>query len=233
MAGDWIKFDASTPEKPEVLGITVTMGWDDPDLTVGKLLRVWRWFDQQTLDGNAASVSLALLNRIAGVSGFAEAMVKFKWLIANEDGISLPNFHKHNGKTAKTRCQTAKRVANLKTNAETNATSVSGALPREEKRRDNKAHAAPKFDARAELISHGVSEQTASDWLEMRKKKRAAVTDTVLRMHIAEAGKASLPLERCLRISCNRGWTGFEAAWLRPEDKAQQSTTTPRREVVL
>lgn len=216
MAGDWIKFDASTPEKPEVLGITVTMGWDDPDLTVGKLLRVWRWFDQQTLDGNAASVSLALLNRIAGVSGFAEAMVKFKWLIANEDGISLPNFHKHNGKTAKTRCQTAKRVANLKTNAETNATSVSGALPREEKRREDSNNAgaqATKFDIRLELATCGVDDRIAEDWIKHRKAKRASVTETVLREHIAEAEKASLPLGKALAYASNAGWQAFRADW--------------------
>jgi len=35
MAGDWIKFECSLPEKPETLAITVAMGWDDPDLTVG------------------------------------------------------------------------------------------------------------------------------------------------------------------------------------------------------
>jgi hypothetical protein len=215
MAGDWIKFDASTPEKPEVLGITVTMGWDDPDLTVGKLLRVWRWFDQQTLDGNAESVSLALLNRIAGVSGFAEAMVKFNWLVVTESGISLPNFHKHNGKTAKTRCQTAKRVANLKTNAETNAASVSKALPREEKRREDSSAVAQtvKFDIRAELKSCGVDDRVAEDWIKHRKTKGASVTETVLKAHISEAGKASLPLGKALAYACVAGWQGFRADW--------------------
>ena len=34
MAGDWLKMECSTPDKPEVLAITAHMGWDDPDLTV-------------------------------------------------------------------------------------------------------------------------------------------------------------------------------------------------------
>lgn len=133
MAGDWIKFEVSTPEKQEVLAITVAMGWDDPDLTVGKLLRVWRWFDQQTVEGNAPGVSAALLDRIAGVSGFAKAMADVGWLIIEESGISLPNFGRHNGKTAKERALTAKRVAahKAKANGEGNAASVSEALPRE------------------------------------------------------------------------------------------------------
>ncbi|RFP32435.1 hypothetical protein [Duganella sp. BJB476] len=142
MAGDWLKFEANTPEKREVFGIAVALGWPDPDLVVGKLLKIWRWFDQQTVDGNAQSVTLALLDNVCGVSGFAKAMCDVGWLVQNDGGVSLPNFGWHNGKTAKARCQTAKRVSSHKTNAKgnakTNADSVTPALPREEKRREDK-----------------------------------------------------------------------------------------------
>lgn len=142
MAGDWLKMDSSTPEKPEVLAITARMGWDDPDTTVGKLFRVWRWFDQHTTDGNAPRVTSALLDRIAGVTGFAAAMQAEGWLVVSESGLSLPKFDRHNGATAKARAQTAKRVAshrcNGEGNAESNADSVTGALAREEKRREER-----------------------------------------------------------------------------------------------
>lgn len=140
MAGEWLKLEACTPEKSEVLAITARMGWDDADLTVGKLFRIWRWFDQQTTDGNAWGVTTALLDRIVGVSGFCEAVHSVGWLCINETGISLPNFERHNGNTAKSRALTAKRVANHKANAkgnaQGNADTVSSALPREEKKRE-------------------------------------------------------------------------------------------------
>lgn len=140
MAGEWIKFEASTPEKREVFSITAAMGWTDPDLTVGKLLKVWRWFDQQTVGGNADGVTLALLDSIIGVTGFAQAMCNVGWLVSDEHGVSLPNFDRHNGKTAKERALTAKRVSKHKTNASNNAKgnagTVSGALPKEEKNRE-------------------------------------------------------------------------------------------------
>lgn len=140
MAGEWIKFEASTPEKREVFSITAAMGWTDPDLTVGKLLKVWRWFDQQTVGGNADGVTLVLLDSIIGVSGFAQAMCNVGWLVADEKGVSLPNFDRHNGKTAKERALTAKRVAKHKGNgngnAKGNADTVTGALPKEEKSRE-------------------------------------------------------------------------------------------------
>lgn len=140
MAGEWLKFESSLPEKPETLAITVAMGWDDPDLTVGKLMRLFRWFDQHTLDGNAQGVTPALLDRIIGVSGFVAAVAATGWIVIGDTFVSLHNFDHHNGATAKSRAQTAKRVARHKGNAdangEGNAGSVSPALPREEKKRE-------------------------------------------------------------------------------------------------
>jgi hypothetical protein len=136
MAGEWLKFECTLPEKRETLAITVAMGWDDPDLTVGKLMRLFRWFDQQTIDGNAHSVTPALLDRVIGVTGFTEAVAKSGWLTINDSGIALSNFERHNGATAKSRALTAKRVATHRSNAESNADTVTPPLAREEKRRE-------------------------------------------------------------------------------------------------
>jgi len=192
MAGEWLKFDASTPDKPEVLAITVAMGWDDPDLTVGKLLRVWRWFDQQTIDGNAPGVTSALLDRLLGVTGLCEAMAKVGWLVINDDGLSLPNFDRHNGKTAKDRALTAKRVANhkgnAKANAEGNAPTVTKALPREEKKRINKTPLPPS----------GESGWIRPDWLpadlwtqfeEVRRRKKKPMTDAARKLAASRLAK--------------------------------------------
>lgn len=139
MAGEWIKFDSSLPEKPETLAITAKMGWDDPDLTVGKLMRLFRWFDQHTTNGNAAGVTSALLDRVLGVIGFTESVASVGWIVISTEGISLANFDRHNGATAKSRAQGAKRAANHRSNApsngKSNAPSVTESLPREEKRR--------------------------------------------------------------------------------------------------
>lgn len=154
----WLKIDTSTPEKPEVLAITIAMGWDDPDLTVGKLLKVWRWFDQHTVEGNAKNVTAALLDRIIGVTGLSNAMASVGWLIIKDGSIELPNFDRHNGKTAKDRALTAKRVAEHKANSKGNAITVSDALPREEKRREE-----DKEEANASLSSAAPTDDHESD----------------------------------------------------------------------
>lgn len=137
MAGDWLKFDKSTSDKAEVFAIAGELGID-PDAVVGKLMRVWSWFDTHTENGNARSVTSALLDRIAGVTGFMSAMQKSGWIDVHEGNVSLPNFDRHCGETAKKRAQNSKRVSDLRVR---NATSVTSALQKHvpEKRREEKS----------------------------------------------------------------------------------------------
>ena len=139
MAGDWIKVEHVTPDKPEVWAMAERLGID-ADAVVGKLVRIWIWADQQTHDGNARSVTKALLNRVSGVTGFAEAMIDVGWLKAEETGLVFTNFERHNGHTAKKRSLSAKRV---EAHRASNATVTPEALheryksaTREEKRRE-------------------------------------------------------------------------------------------------
>lgn len=113
MAGDWIKFELATPDKPEVWAIAAKLSID-PDAVVGKLMRVWGWFDQQTENGIAHRASTNMLDRMVGCQGFCEAVSSAGWMIISDDSISLPEFNRHNGKTAKNRINTAKRVAAYK-----------------------------------------------------------------------------------------------------------------------
>lgn len=122
---NWIKVEVATLDKPEVLAITAAMGWTDPDLTMGKLFRLWAWFDKHSVDGripisgdaasviprNAASVTFALLDsRVVGAPGFCEAVAAAGWLLVTDAGVSLPNFGRHNGNTAKSRANAASRA---------------------------------------------------------------------------------------------------------------------------
>lgn len=143
MAGDWLKVEICTPDKPEVIGIADILGIP-PAQSFGCLFMIWRWFDQHTTAGNASFVTKVTVDRLAGNAGFADAMVRVGWLVVNADGtVSLPHFDRHNGETAKQRALTAKRVAKSKSksndiaNAASVTASVIDALPREEKRRED------------------------------------------------------------------------------------------------
>jgi len=108
MAGDWIKIQHATPDKPEVVTMSETLGIDQ-DAVVGKLIRLWIWADMNSIDGHALSVTDSFLNRLTFQPGFADAMRKVGWLEGEAGTLTVPNFDRHNGKTAKTRALSKNR----------------------------------------------------------------------------------------------------------------------------
>jgi len=216
MAGDWIKLQKDTPDKPEVLAIASRMNLD-PDAVVGKLVRIWSWFDTHTVDGNAMSVTYALLDRLAGVTGFAEQMTFVGWL--NQDGhvLSLPNFEYHNGETAKKRALGKNRQDKYRNNEESDAKSDAPSVTKTslEKRREEKSIDIKKEKATSVACPPDVSEQVWNDWLQLRKTKKASVTETVIRGARNEASKIGWTLEQFLVEWCTRGSQGLKAEWLK------------------
>jgi hypothetical protein len=78
----------------------------------------------------------------------------------------------------------------------------------------------------------GVTEQTWSDFLDLRRKKRAPVTQTVIAGAKSEAFKAGITLESFLAIWCMRGSQGLQAEWLKSHElqRAQPMTFREREE---
>lgn len=135
MAGDWIKMRANLAEDPAVLEIAAITGLDR-FAVVGRLHRIWAWADAHTEDGNATGVTLAFLNEVSGITGFAEAMVEAGWLETLDKVISFPKFGRHNGQSAKRRA-----LATRRKQKERHATSVTETRP--EKRREEKSSKFP------------------------------------------------------------------------------------------
>lgn len=63
------------------------------------------------------------------------------------------------------------------------------------------------------LVAEGIDSQIASDFLAIRKAKRAPLTTTALDGIKREAAKAVITLEDALRICIESGWQGFKADW--------------------
>ena len=125
MPGDWIAMRIELSDEPEVIRMGLALKLD-PDEVVGKLLRVWGWFDSHTADGNAPGVTRAFLDRYARVSGFAAALRDVGWLEGPDDGVRMPKFDEYCGHGGKKRLQGAKRT---KLSRKRNAESVTKALP--------------------------------------------------------------------------------------------------------
>lgn len=209
MAGDWLKMEHATPDKPETFAIAGILGIDDPDLVVGKLFRVWRWFDQHTVDGNAHGVTSALLDRIACCNGFATAMEQVGWLVVTGSGLSLPKFDRHNGKTAKNRAETARRVAKHRSgNGACNGVGVTepvqNALAREEKSREEEeskslvpadAATPPKVDKSERLAA--VTRDAVAAYNDALAKPRGLLAAVTL----PDSDTRRANVKRCLRVA--------------------------------
>jgi hypothetical protein len=65
----------------------------------------------------------------------------------------------------------------------------------------------------------GVEEEVWQDWLQLRKAKKAPVTQTVVNSANKEAEKAGMSLNAFLTIWCARGSQGLEADWLKSNER--------------
>ncbi|WVX93224.1 primosomal protein I [Acinetobacter phage vB_AbaS_SA1] len=78
-----------------------------------------------------------------------------------------------------------------------------------------------KFKAKDFLLKNGVSEQTATEYLDLRNKKKKPVTQRALQLVFKQAQEAKLSNERVFQIIVVRGWESFKAAWNWQETNAE------------
>ena len=108
MAGDWIKIETSICGKPEVCEISNALGIEVYE-TVGRLIHFWAWVDENTRDGYLRGVRKSDVDRVSGLTGFAEAVERAGWLVFDSQGVRIPNFDYHNSESAKARAKASKR----------------------------------------------------------------------------------------------------------------------------
>ena len=235
MAGDWIKFEKATLDKPEVFEMATELSID-PDAVIGKLLRVWNWFDDQSENGNASVTVSALLDRYAGVTGFTQAMETVGWMIVEGDIMHLPNFDRHNGTTAKNRCNTNRRVAKSRSmKRKCNALPVTNVTveplqkplqkPLPEKRREEKSNIKTPLPPEGEAIALPHGNEFAEAWKswtqhrkEIKKPLKPTSTKSQLKM-LSEMREGDAV--RMINYTVTNGWQGLRA------ENATASTSKP------
>lgn len=191
MAGDWIKFENTTPDKPEVVRIAARLRMDQ-DAVVGKLLRIWVWADQNSIAGDQVPITEAFIDRLAGRKGFAAAMRDATWLSGEDGALIFPGFGRHNGSTAKGRAMDNRKKATQRERDKSgkNVPTYAGQKPGPEKRREDigvpkgTPSAAPAGPGRArDVLFDALSIAEGSDPKQLTKDgaKRVAVALSQIR----------------------------------------------------
>lgn len=161
MAGEWIKMRNNLWDDPRVSSICDATGAQEAAV-IGALYWLWSTADEHTEDGFMPGLSARAIDRKTGVQGFGAALIQIGWIAESDGGLTIVRFDEHNGSSAKKRAVTAKRVANHRSSnaQEPSSTeeydhavthealqdehaSVTGALAREEKRREEERHSVP------------------------------------------------------------------------------------------
>ena len=77
-----------------------------------------------------------------------------------------------------------------------------------------------------------VEQQVWDDWKQLRKAKKAPVTETVVNSARKEASKAGMSFSDFLTVWCARGSQGLQADWLKPEEKNLSKTGQMNQRVI-
>lgn len=91
---------------------------------------------------------------------------------------------------------------------------TNNSLPNNEEDKSSSNKKKNRFDFKQALLEIGVSQQTAEDWIQVRKAKKAANTETAFKGVQREISKSGLSPEQCITIAVERSWQGFKAEWI-------------------
>src|SRR6185503_15071227 len=110
MAGDWIKLEKCSPNKPEVMRLARMWGIPQ-DQAIGALVRFWIWLDDACVDGVVDGVASHEVDDMMHFPGFAAGLSAVGWLEIDDakPSIKIRNFSKHNAESAKKRALTNER----------------------------------------------------------------------------------------------------------------------------
>jgi uncharacterized protein YdaU (DUF1376 family) len=102
----------------------------------------------------------------------------------------------------------------LQTQSESNATQDTRHITQDIKHNTQK-----KEKATVVACPPDVDQQIWDDWKQLRKAKKAPVTETVVKSARKEAAKANMAFCDFLSVWCARGSQGLQADWLKPDER--------------
>lgn len=176
-AMSWIKMRTNLPTDGRVMFVAEQTG-KHHIVILGAVAWLWMLADQHTVDGKLMGYTAASVDRTVGVRGFCDALTKTPggpWLEIHDGYLLIVDFEKHNGESAKARACNAVRASrfrhkNVREKAHETRTVVTesahekrtGALPREEKIREEKKKT--EEGATAKPVAAPSEAQIAARW---------------------------------------------------------------------
>ena len=238
MAREWIKWMKGLSRRTEIRAIARKL--DIPrQLAAGCFMDVMEWADDETVDGVLPRMTVEDLDDAAGMKGFGQAMVDVGWATATDQGVTLSNFTRHNGETAKKRALDANRQRAVRDpSAKCHASSVTEngqVRDQNKKRREEDKKNPPNPPAGgADVVLPAALDTEAfraawDEYLAYRRERRLpAMRPRTVAAKLAEMATWGEPTAReAIRQSIANGWQGvFEP---KPTDARGRGRMAPVR----
>jgi hypothetical protein len=150
MADEWIKMRLSLTHHPKVVtlmsrcsvtkahgGVTETSTRVPKAHIIGALYVIWCMADRFG-DGETGEIGADedALDAEVGIPGFIEQLCQIGWAERTEKGLQFPRYQEHNGTTAKSRAQAARRQSSRRCHASVTQERDKNALKRDKNARE-------------------------------------------------------------------------------------------------
>ena len=109
MASEWIKMRVDLWDDPRTVRLAAMLKLKRAAVC-GALYRLWCLGDQYSADGRLVGYTAETIDESLGIAGLSEALSQVGWLSVEPDAVAIPEFHKHNGQSAKRRAQERDRM---------------------------------------------------------------------------------------------------------------------------
>jgi len=83
------------------------------------------------------------------------------------------------------------------------------------------------FNFKSSMVKYGFKENLISEWLKVRKNKKATNTETAFNKFIIQVELTKKDKNKVLEICIERSWSGFNAEWIKSELDVKKQTTAP------
>lgn len=206
MIEEWIKVRVDLVDGDKCRQIAALCKLKDPDIALGKLVKLWVFFDRHSADGTLNNYSRTEVDSLVRIKGFSAALEQVGWLqfvgSGREQTAVMLRYHEHNGFSHKARLLKSKAKSRERSDA-TNVANLSHEMSPE----CRSEMATPSYSEGGEVENK--SKSSASDDAATVKTGKATQTAIAAEGVNAAAAKLRDKLKR-----------KESQSWLKPYDEA-------------
>jgi len=185
-----------------------TRGWNkvSDTISLSQLIEGTGYKKDAVLTGLEQLISMQIIKRVSYANRPAKYTLTEKAVVGKTDSKDESTVGKTDSRVGKTD-STQSEITTHNNNSKTTITKAN--IYKE------------KFDFCKALVSQGADQKLVSEYMEVRKAKKAVNSETAFKSLISEQQKSGLTLNQVLEHCVVNSWKGFMAEWIKSSNQAK------------